>query len=106
MQTDADIRRIVQLLGLPMRQNISKLWFSDELSKGLPLASLERVQAQVAPGLDTFTNLIVAEGTLTGSKLYPGRWNDNATPVIYASRRYSTAMLEKLDHANGIRYAL
>lgn len=64
MQTDTDIRRIVQLLGLPMRQSISKLWFSDELSKGLPVTSLERVQAQVAPGLDTFTKLIVAEGTL------------------------------------------
>ena len=32
----------------------------------------------------------------TGSKRYPGRWNDGATPVIYASRHYSTAMLEKL----------
>lgn len=38
----------------------------------------------------------------TGSKRYPGRWNDSATPVIYASRHYSTAMLEKLVHANGI----
>ncbi len=37
-----------------------------------------------------------------GSRLYPGRWNDSTTPVIYASRHYSTAMLEKLVHANGI----
>lgn len=38
----------------------------------------------------------------TGSKHYPGRWNDRTAPVIYASRHYSTAMLEKLVHANGI----
>ncbi len=64
MQTEADIRRIVQVLGLPVRQGFSQLWFSDELSKGLPVASLERVQALVAPGLSSFTKLIVAEGTL------------------------------------------
>lgn len=34
-----------------------------------------------------------------GSALYPGRWNDAETPVIYASEHYSTAMLEKLAHA-------
>lgn len=37
----------------------------------------------------------------TGSKLYPGRWNTPASPMIYASRHYSTAMLEKLVHGSG-----
>lgn len=36
-----------------------------------------------------------------GSKLAPGRWNTPATPLIYASEHYSTAMLEKLVHGNG-----
>jgi RES domain-containing protein len=38
----------------------------------------------------------------TGSTLYPGRWNDSNTPVIYAGEYYSTAMLEKLVHADGL----
>lgn len=38
----------------------------------------------------------------TGSTLYPGRWNDVDTPVIYAGEHYSTAMLEKLVHADGL----
>ena len=37
----------------------------------------------------------------TGSKLWPGRWNTHGSPMIYASERYSTAMLEKLAHGNG-----
>ncbi len=37
----------------------------------------------------------------TGSRLWPGRWNTPASPMIYASRHYSTAMLEKLVHGNG-----
>jgi RES domain-containing protein len=37
----------------------------------------------------------------TGSQLYPGRWNTSATPMIYASEHYSTAMLEKLAHGSG-----
>ncbi len=37
----------------------------------------------------------------TGSTIYPGRWNDRATPVVYASEHYSTAMLEKLAHGSG-----
>ncbi len=36
-----------------------------------------------------------------GSKRYPGRWNTPASPVIYASEHYSTALLEKLVHGSG-----
>lgn len=36
-----------------------------------------------------------------GAELYPGRWNTKASPMIYASEHYSTAMLEKLVHGNG-----
>lgn len=35
----------------------------------------------------------------TGSRLAPGRWNTENSPLIYASEHYSTAMLEIL--ANG-----
>lgn len=35
-----------------------------------------------------------------GARLYPGRWNTGASPMIYASEHYSTAMLEKLVHAS------
>lgn len=35
----------------------------------------------------------------TGSKLYPGRWNENY-PVIYSGSNYSLALLEKLVHSN------
>jgi len=35
----------------------------------------------------------------TGSRLAPGRWNTESSPLIYASEHYSTAMLEIL--ANG-----
>jgi len=38
----------------------------------------------------------------SGSALYPGRWNDRDSPVIYACEHYSTAMLEKLAHAGGL----
>lgn len=37
----------------------------------------------------------------TGSKLFPGRWNSMANPMIYASEHYSTAMLEKLARGSG-----
>lgn len=37
-----------------------------------------------------------------GARLYPGRWNTPASPVIYTSEHYSTAMLEKLVHANAV----
>ncbi|MFZ1088335.1 MAG: RES domain-containing protein [Xanthobacteraceae bacterium] len=37
----------------------------------------------------------------TASRLYPGRWNTPASPMIYASEHYSTAMLEKLVHGSG-----
>jgi RES domain-containing protein len=37
-----------------------------------------------------------------GARLYPGRWNTHASPLIYTSEHYSTAMLEKLVHANAI----
>ena len=36
-----------------------------------------------------------------GSTLYPGRWNDEDSPVIYAAEHYATAMLEKLAHGEG-----
>ncbi|HKO09236.1 MAG TPA: RES domain-containing protein [Alphaproteobacteria bacterium] len=32
----------------------------------------------------------------------PGRWNTAKSPVLYTSEHYSTALLEKLVHANGI----
>jgi RES domain-containing protein len=35
-----------------------------------------------------------------GARLYPGRWNTSASPIIYTSEHYSTAMLEKLVHSN------
>lgn len=31
-----------------------------------------------------------------GARLSPGRWNTPASPIIYTSEHYSTAMLEKL----------
>ena len=37
----------------------------------------------------------------TGSTIAPGRWNDRATPVIYAAEHYATALLEKLVHGSG-----
>lgn len=37
-----------------------------------------------------------------GARLYPGRWNKPTSPVIYTSEHYSTAMLEKLVHANSL----
>ena len=37
-----------------------------------------------------------------GARLYPGRWNTPTSPIIYTSEHYSTAMLEKLVHANAI----
>jgi RES domain-containing protein len=37
-----------------------------------------------------------------GARLYPGRWNTPASPIIYTSEHYSTAMLEKLVHAGSV----
>jgi RES domain-containing protein len=37
-----------------------------------------------------------------GARLYPGRWNTPASPVIYTSEHYSTAMLEKLVHSSAV----
>ena len=37
-----------------------------------------------------------------GPRVSPGRWNTPDAPVIYASEHYSTAMLEKLVHAQGL----
>jgi RES domain-containing protein len=37
----------------------------------------------------------------TGSTIAPGRWNTPASPMIYASKHYSTALLEKLVHGSG-----
>jgi len=35
-----------------------------------------------------------------GARLFPGRWNTSASPIIYAAEHYATAMLEKLVHFN------
>jgi RES domain-containing protein len=35
-----------------------------------------------------------------GARLYPGRWNTLTSPIIYTCEHYSTALLEKLVHAN------
>ena len=35
-----------------------------------------------------------------GARRYPGRWNTLTSPIIYACEHYSTALLEKLVHAN------
>lgn len=37
----------------------------------------------------------------TGSRLAPGRWNTESSPLIYASEHYSTAMLEILANGTG-----
>ena len=37
-----------------------------------------------------------------GAGLFPGRWNTPASPMIYASETFSTALLEKLAHLNGV----
>lgn len=37
-----------------------------------------------------------------GARLYPGRWNMPASPIIYTSEHYSTAMMEKLVHTSSI----
>ncbi len=37
-----------------------------------------------------------------GAALVEGRWHERGQDVIYASEHYSTAMLEKLVHFNGI----
>jgi RES domain-containing protein len=37
-----------------------------------------------------------------GARHYPGRWNTAASPIIYTSEHYSTAMLEKLVHSSGV----
>jgi RES domain-containing protein len=37
-----------------------------------------------------------------GARLAQGRWNEAGDRVIYASEHYSTAMLEKLVHWNGL----
>lgn len=37
-----------------------------------------------------------------GARLFPGRWNTSLSPLIYTSEHYSTAMLEKLVHANSV----
>ena len=37
----------------------------------------------------------------TGSTIAPGRWNTPGSPMIYAARHFSTALLEKLVHGSG-----
>jgi len=36
------------------------------------------------------------------ARLYLGQWNMTASPIIYTSAHYSTAMLEKLVHASSV----
>jgi RES domain-containing protein len=37
-----------------------------------------------------------------GARLFPGRWNTSASPMLYTSEHYSTALVEKLVHSNGV----
>ena len=37
----------------------------------------------------------------TGSTIAPGRWNSAASPLIYTSEHFSTALLEKLVRSSG-----
>ncbi len=37
-----------------------------------------------------------------GARLFPGRWNTPASPLLYTSEHYSTALLEKLVHWNSV----
>jgi RES domain-containing protein len=37
-----------------------------------------------------------------GGRLIPGRWNTPASPMLYTSEHYSTALLEKLVHWNSV----
>jgi RES domain-containing protein len=37
-----------------------------------------------------------------GARLFPGRWNTPLSPILYTSEHYSTALLEKLVHLNGV----
>lgn len=37
-----------------------------------------------------------------GARHRAGRWNTPASPLIYTSEHYSTAMLEKLAHVDGM----
>ena len=37
-----------------------------------------------------------------GARLFPGRWNTAASPMLYTSEHYSTALLEKLVHWNSV----
>jgi RES domain-containing protein len=37
-----------------------------------------------------------------GARLFPGRWNTAASPIIYAAEHYSTAMLEKLVRVSAV----
>ncbi len=38
----------------------------------------------------------------TGSTISPGRWNTASCRMIYASKNYSTSVLEKLVHGSGL----
>ena len=64
MHAEADINEILKILGLRRADAMSMLRLSDLMSEGLPLESLDRVRALVAPDDGRFLHLIVSEATL------------------------------------------
>ena len=67
------------------------------MSRGFPPQRLDRTLACYRIG-DPHGEFPIYDAR--GSTVFPGRWNDAATPVVYASEYYSNAMLEKLARGN------